>query len=76
LSKSSIKPTEGEFDTIKDRAIFAKKYFWKLLLKNKNFDDLITILVPKFNVMPQQKVLLKKESKFSRGFTRKNADFY
>jgi hypothetical protein len=25
--------------------------------------------------MPQQKVLLKKESKFSRGCTRKNADF-
>jgi hypothetical protein len=25
--------------------------------------------------MPQQKVLLKKESKFSRGFTRKNVDF-
>ncbi len=48
--ETKIRPTEGEFDNEEARSIFAKKYFWRQLLKHKQFLDFIAKLVPKFEI--------------------------
>ncbi len=49
MVRSKLRPTEGEFDNYEDRVVFAKKYFWKLLIHENLIDELVSKLVPKFD---------------------------